>query len=305
MLQLGLIILALALGYICHQLPVNNAILSKCLTWLTILILLFMGYHFGAHTKHLLHELITLGKIVGTFTLCLLIANVLFIGLFFHFYHGKSMSYKNIVDYKLNQYSRYLLDGMKYLAWVIVGILLGALFHINVSLINFIVNALLLVILFIIGIQLKRQSISLLTVFTNRTGLLIALLIIISSWLAGLLAALLLGLHAKIGLILSSGFGWYTLTGILTGQLVSHQLGTAAFFIDFLREMIAIIMIPLLGKNNSLISIGYCGATALDFTLPILQTTLGEHTIPIAVSSGLLLTIVVPLLIPILAQVLF
>ena len=305
MLQLGLIILTLTLGYICHQLPVNNAILSKCLTWLTIIILLFMGYHFGAHAKHLLHELITLGKIVGTFTLCLLIANTLFIGLFFYFYHGKHTSYKNIVDYRPNQYSRYLLDGMKYLVWVIVGILLGVLLHVNWLFINFIVNALLLVILFIIGIQLKRQSISLLIVFTNRTGLLIALLIIVSSWLAGLLAALLLGLHTKIGLVLSSGFGWYTLTSILTGQLVNHQLGTAAFFIDFLREIIAIIMVPLLGKNNGFISIGYCGATALDFTLPILQTTLGEHAIPIVVSSGLLLTIVVPLFIPIFAQILF
>ncbi len=103
-------------------------------------------------------------------------------------------------------------------------------------------------------------------------------------------------------MVLGSGFGWYTLSGILTTGLINQHMGTAAFFIDFSRELIALVLVPLLGNRYPLQTIGYCGATAMDFSLPIIKQTMGEEIAPIAITIGMLLSILVPLLIPIIWQ---
>ncbi|MGB1322041.1 MAG: LysO family transporter, partial [Vibrio gallaecicus] len=42
--------------------------------------------------------------------------------------------------------------------------------------------------------------------------------------------------------------------------------------------------------------IGYAGATAMDFTLPVIQTTGGVRCVPVAIVSGFILSILVPVL---------
>ena len=132
--------------------------------------------------------------------------------------------------------------------------------------------------------------------------MLLALVIVLSSWLGGSVAALISGLSLKTGWVLSSGFGWYTLSGILAGQLINQHMGTTAFFIDFIRELISLVLIPLVGRKYPMQTIAYSGATALDFTLPIIKETLGEEVVPLAITSGMLLSILVPILIPIVWQ---
>jgi uncharacterized membrane protein YbjE (DUF340 family) len=75
-----------------------------------------------------------------------------------------------------------------------------------------------------------------------------------------------------------------------------QPVGTASFFIDLLREIIAIVLIPYFGRNNPIPFIAYSGATALDFTLPVIQINCGDDFLPIAITSGIILTILVPIL---------
>ncbi|WP_315980421.1 LysO family transporter [Aliamphritea spongicola] len=45
---------------------------------------------------------------------------------------------------------------------------------------------------------------------------------------------------------------------------------------------------------------GYSGATALDFTLPLLAKCHGASVIPNAIASGFILSLAVPVLVPLL-----
>ena len=45
-------------------------------------------------------------------------------------------------------------------------------------------------------------------------------------------------------------------------------------------------------------SVGFSGATAMDFTLPMLGKFHGADIVPICISSGLIMSLLVPILIP-------
>ncbi|TXJ03121.1 MAG: DUF340 domain-containing protein, partial [Neisseriales bacterium] len=75
-----------------------------------------------------------------------------------------------------------------------------------------------------------------------------------------------------------------------------------SFFIDFIREIIAIILIPSLGQRYPATFVAYSGATAMDFSLPIIKQNLHEDCILLAISSGMLLSVAVPILITLFAK---
>lgn len=100
-------------------------------------------------------------------------------------------------------------------------------------------------------------------------------------------------------LAVGAGFGWYSLSGVLLNELVSPELGTIAFLSNVFRELIAVIIIPLVAlKFGSLATIAPGGATAMDTTLPIVNKTAGAEVALLAVISGASLTVLVPILVP-------
>lgn len=149
----------------------------------------------------------------------------------------------------------------------------------------------------LIGCQLRNSGMSLRQILLNRFGLAIAITVAMSSLLAGLLAAPLLGLRWNEGLAMASGFGWYSLSGILIGDQLGPLLGGVAFFNDLARELLAFILIPLLIHRATPLAIGYGGATSMDFTLPVIQQHGGVACVPIAVVSGFILSLLSPPLI--------
>lgn len=77
----------------------------------------------------------------------------------------------------------------------------------------------------------------------NRRGMIVAVVVVASSMLAGVINALILGLPLKTALAMASGFGWYSLSGILLTESFGPVIGSAAFFNDLARELIAIMLI--------------------------------------------------------------
>jgi len=299
MTQLLTILFAIFAGYLCKKLPFSMASLNKFLNIAIILILLIMGYQFGSTSANLVAELLVLFKVVGIFVVCLLIANFALITLVYY----RKVPYKLTPPAKSSQgFFSYVKSSCKYLIYVCIGIALGFTLNKQLPHIDYIISVILLVVLFIIGFQLKAQNIALKTILVNRNGMLLTFIIVFSSLIGGIIAAWISGLPLKTGMVLSSGFGWYTLSGILSGQLINQHMGTTAFFIDFIRELLSLVLIPLLGQKYPMQTVGYAGATALDFTLPIIKETLGEAVVPLAITSGMLLSILVPLLIPIVWQ---
>ncbi len=99
-------------------------------------------------------------------------------------------------------------------------------------------------------------------------------------------------------LAVGSGFGYYSLSSILIGELKSKSLGAVALLSNIIRELTTLIFTPIFVKYfGPLASIASGGATAMDTTLPIITEYSGKEYALVAVFSGLTLTLIVPFLV--------
>ena len=80
------------------------------------------------------------------------------------------------------------------------------------------------------------------------------------------------------------------------GDAFGPIFGGASFLIELMRELVDLIAIPLLIRSYPSTAIGYAGATAMDFTLPVIQTTGGVRCVPVAIVSGFILSLLVPVM---------
>lgn len=123
--------------------------------------------------------------------------------------------------------------------------------------------------------------------------------IVAGSLAGGLVTGLIIGMPQNLSLSISAGFGWYSLSGILLTQLHSAEIGTIAFLTNVMRELIAIISIPLIAKYlNHYTAIAPAGATSMDTTLPIISRATTPEIVVIAFINGALLSTLVPVLVP-------
>lgn len=153
----------------------------------------------------------------------------------------------------------------------------------------------LIFLLFLIGLQLRSNGMTLRQIIINRQGMLIALVVMVTSMLAGAINAFILDLPLKTSLAMVSGYGWYSLSGILMTEAYGPVIGSATFFIDLAREILAIMLIPTLVSHSRCTALGLCGATSMDFTLPVLQRSGGMDMVPAAIVHGFILSLVVPI----------
>ncbi|NOH61774.1 lysine exporter LysO family protein [Vibrio sp. RE88] len=176
------------------------------------------------------------------------------------------------------------------------GLVVGMMLPIDLSWVDTASEWILFALLFFIGIQLRNSGLTLRQILLNKHGMIIALVIIATSMIGGAIAAMILDIDLYRGLAMASGFGWYSLAGILMGDAFGPVYGGASFMIELLRELVALVLIPLAIRTKPCTAIGYAGATAMDFTLPVIQTTGGVRCVPIAIVSGFILSLLVPVL---------
>ncbi len=193
-------------------------------------------------------------------------------------------------------YQRLFLAGLKPLAAVAFGVLAGYFLLPDLPLAEDLATWSLMLLLFLIGLQLRNAGLSLRKLLMNRQGLGIALAMAGSSLLAGLALTPLLALPWHDALALASGFGWYSLSGIVVGDALGPAWGGVAFLNDVIREIIALAIIPLLIARRPAMAIGYGGATAMDFTLPVIRSSGGLACVPVAIASGFVLSFLSPVL---------
>lgn len=227
-----------------------------------------------------------------TFFFCIGICNLLALPLLDKLLKTKTEQHKNTVPV-----SAMAKESVKLVFVVGGGLILGLLLPIPLDWVDPASEGILLILLFLIGIQLRNSGMTLKQIILNKKGLSVAFTVIVTSWAGGLMAAWLLDIPYNYGLAMASGFGWYSLAGILMGDALGPVYGGASFMLELSRELVAIILIPLLIARYPLTAIGYGGATSMDFTLPIIQTTGGVKCVPIAIVSGFILSLLVPVLI--------
>ena len=105
----------------------------------------------------------------------------------------------------------------------------------------------------------------------------------------------------KQSLGLSSGFGWYSLSGIMISDLGYPILGSISFLSNIFRESFSFFLIPFFsnfGRRFYYPSVCIGGATTMDVTLPIIVTHFGTSVMIPTMYHGLFMTLIVPFLIP-------
>lgn len=158
-------------------------------------------------------------------------------------------------------------------------------------------TALLMLLLFLVGISLKGSGVSLRQALLNKRGLQISLIFMGVTLLSGVVFALLFDdVSISQGLALSSGFGWYSLSGTLMTDAYGAVWGSVALLNDLGREVLALIFIPWVMHRSVSAAIGLGGVTSLDFTLPTLTQAGGISIMPLVISFGFITNVVSPIL---------
>jgi uncharacterized membrane protein YbjE (DUF340 family) len=155
------------------------------------------------------------------------------------------------------------------------------------------------VLLFLIGMQFRQSNIPLVNMLKSPAVIALPLATAVGSLLGGILLAPLFSLPLPRALALASGFGWYSLSGVLISNLGDPMLGSSAFLANMIRESLGLLLIPVLGQTRvPAMAISVAGATSMDVSLPLIEQTLGPEAVPLSFISGAFLSALVPVLVP-------
>lgn len=281
----------LVVGYL---FSISNAqtleFINRSTSRLIYVILALMGLSLAA-LNNLGSNLKTILLYTVTFFVCLSVCNLMALPAI-----DKLLPLKTDSSKQKLPLSSMAMESAKLILVVGSGLITGLVLPIGLDWVDTASEWILFVLLFFIGIQLRNSGLTLRQILLNKHGMVIAVTIIITSMLGGVIAAYLLDIPLFKALAMSSGFGWYSLAGILMGDAFGPVYGGASFMLELLRELVALVLIPVLIRSYPCTSIGYAGATAMDFTLPVIQTTGGVRCVPIAIVSGFILSLLVPVL---------
>lgn len=178
-----------------------------------------------------------------------------------------------------------------------VGILFGMLVNRTNTQIAFNSWYLLLIFIFLIGIELAFTRFD--RSWLSWKVLLVPTAAFIGSCLAAILNYFILAKTFSLNetMALAQGYGWYSMSGILFTELHSAKFGGIALLTDLFREIFAILLMYCLGWRFPRSAISSAGATSMDVTLAMVKQSCGTHYVPHAMMSGLILSLLAPLLI--------
>lgn len=95
-----------------------------------------------------------------------------------------------------------------------------------------------------------------------------------------------------------SGFAYYSISSIFITQYRGAELGTVALLANIYREILTLLIAPLLAKVfGPLAPISSGGATTMDTTLPIISLTCGQQYVVVSLFHGFVVDFSVPFLV--------
>ena len=135
---------------------------------------------------------------------------------------------------------------------------------------------------------------------TKKKMLFLPLVTIISTWLGMIFVAYAFPRYSMAEwMAVGSGFGYYSLSSILITEVRGAELGTIALLYNVIREIVPIVLAPLLVRYfGPMAPISVGGATTADTTLPVITRESGEYFVPISIFHGITVDFTVPFLVP-------
>ncbi|MGP1931258.1 MAG: lysine exporter LysO family protein [Arsenophonus sp. ET-YP4-MAG3] len=293
-LKLFTILLPLIFGYLFYFKNKKILIIINYLLNIIVYIILFLMGITLALLDNISVHLTSIFIYTIVFFLCIFSANLIALLLLDKFFPWKIKKYKT--NNPLSQL-KMILSLLPLFGMLILGFLLGLTKWQFLSYSKNSTEIILIFLLLLIGCHLRNSGIHLQQILINFRGAIIAIIVAISALLGGILASFLLDLPIKIGLSIAAGYGWYSLTSIVLTDIYGPVIGTTAFFNDLIRELLAIMLTPIIINQFRSTALGICGSTSMDFALAILQKSGGVSIIPSAIIHGFVLSLLTPLLI--------
>lgn len=286
------ILAPLFIGF-CVRLPARyTRLVNQLLTALVYVILLLIGMSL-AKVGNLGAQIGLIAQSAALLCACVLGSNLLVLMWF-----DRCLPWTGLAKRESSaQQSVSLMCSIKQVGCVAAGLVLGLLLPRHWLPPEETVSYALILLILLVGIQLRSSGISLRRVLINRRGVQTSLYFMASCLCAGLLfAALTPDVSWSKGLALSSGYGWYSLSSVVMTQAYGAIWGSVALLNDLARELFALLFIPLLMHRHPSAAVGIGGATSLDFTLPVIQSSGGVAVVSLAISFGFIVNIVSPIL---------
>ena len=109
------------------------------------------------------------------------------------------------------------------------------------------------------------------------------------------LVSLVLTYSVSECMAVGAGFAYYSLSSIFISQYKGPELGTIALISNIARELITLLLTPLLAKKfGPLIPISCGGASTMDTTLPVITRYCGKEWIFVSIVHAMILDFSVP-----------
>lgn len=165
------------------------------------------------------------------------------------------------------------------------------------------------ILIIIVGLSIGMDSKIFQTIKSfPKKMLVLPLLTIISTFIGGAISFILLrwmsaseyvyGTSLLDSLGVSCGLGYYSLSSLMLNEIRGAEIGTIALAFNILRELMTIVLAPVLVKYFSpLAPISCGGATTGDSTLPAIQRACGNEYVPLSIFHGISVDTSVPFLI--------
>lgn len=286
------IILPLFVGFFIRlKNPKHLAHINRAVNFSVYFILAVMGIGL-AQMENLGVNIVRIVAYAGLFLGATIAANTLLMMWFDRRFPWAKHAPQTVADSRLVAF----LGSLKQVAVVLLGLIIGGLLPRQWEIPANTVSYLLMILLLLIGIQLRSSGIALRTVLINRRGVQTAGLFVLATLGGGLLMGTILGLPASKSLALSSGFGWYSLSGSVMTQAYGAFWGAVALLNDLGRELFALIFIPAMMQRHPSLAVSTGGATSLDFTLPTIHRAGGVAAVPLAISFSFIVNLIAPFL---------
>ncbi|MEW9491444.1 MAG: lysine exporter LysO family protein [Candidatus Aramenus sulfurataquae] len=192
-----------------------------------------------------------------------------------------------------------LLTQLKYLLPLVIGIVLGTALKFSLPF-DQIIDWELYLLAVVIGISVGRElSVE---VLRRITGLAVfSILVAVAGAVVSSVFLYFLGIKPfNLALAISLGSGWYSYTGPVVAKFYGPVYGVIGFLVNFLREQLTFSLVPVFLKLRSspLGAIAVGGATSMDTTLGFYVEVLGAEYGVGAMINGVILTLVVPVVLP-------
>ena len=154
-------------------------------------------------------------------------------------------------------------------------------------------------ILFLVGVDMGRQG----NVWRDIRAagfkvLLIPVAVAVGTIGFAAVSSLFLPLTAQEAMAASAGFGWYSLAPTLLAPY-SLSVSATAFLSNIMHELFSIVAVPMVAQRIGYIeAVALPGATAMDTVLPVVVSATSDRMAIYSFTSGAVLSLSVPFLVP-------